>query len=182
MKEIKTKLTQDTSKIRAKKYMCPLKDECAYDVRPRWPESKEKTITTFGHKCEFAHHTFELKFRQEVNAKKKILENMLDNLDKKLLQEENPKPFIVGGAKFSECTGCSQKTMCAMCQLRKGVSRKLEKYRKKAADKYMKITKKDDFNTRLKERRNFDVEFNKKIGYFRKALVLFEARNFIILD
>jgi hypothetical protein len=181
MKEIKDRLAQDTSKIREKKYMCPLGESCSFDIRPRWPVSKEKTITTFGHNCDYAHHTFELKFRQEVNAKKKILENMLDNLEHKLLQEENPKPFIVGGAKFTECIGCSEQTMCATCQLRKGVLKKLTKYRQKAADRFAKIVKRENFNKKLNERRNFDIEFNKKIGFFRKALVLYEARNKILV-
>lgn len=174
-------LAEDLSKRRAKTLMCPLKDQCSDDIRPRWPASGIRTIKTFGHKCEFAHHTYELKFRQELNAKKKILKNMLEKLGNQLEGDIEKKPFIVGGAKFTECLGCGQKNLCSICQLRKGVAQKLKTFQDKAARSYMKITNKPSFQKKYKEKKEFTNEFIKKIGYLRKSLVLYESRKDIKL-
>jgi hypothetical protein len=46
-----------------KYHMCPLRDQCPDDIRPRWPNNDTKSILPFGTKCPFAHHVFELKFK-----------------------------------------------------------------------------------------------------------------------
>ena len=46
-----------------KSHMCPLRDQCPDDIRPRWPFNDNKSILPFGAKCPFAHHVFELKFK-----------------------------------------------------------------------------------------------------------------------
>lgn len=46
-----------------KSHMCPLRDQCPDDIRPRWPNKDNKTNLPFGAKCPFAHHVFELKFK-----------------------------------------------------------------------------------------------------------------------
>ena len=46
-----------------KSHMCPLRDQCPDDIRPRWPNNDNKSILPFGAKCPFAHHVFELKFK-----------------------------------------------------------------------------------------------------------------------
>jgi len=88
--------------------MCPLKDKCVDDIRPRWPVSNRKTISTFGEKCEYAHHTFELKFKSEVNARRKILENMLEKLSSQLEADPTKPAFVTGGAVFRDCIGCGE--------------------------------------------------------------------------
>jgi hypothetical protein len=45
-----------------KTIMCPLRDKCPHDIRPRWPTSNTKSITKFGYECPYAHHPMELRF------------------------------------------------------------------------------------------------------------------------
>lgn len=47
-------------KILYRTIMCPLKDKCPKDMRPRWPTSNTKSKTKFGEQCPFAHHPMEL--------------------------------------------------------------------------------------------------------------------------
>lgn len=39
-----------------KSMMCPLKDRCPGDIRPRWPMSNTTAHTKMGAKCPYAHH------------------------------------------------------------------------------------------------------------------------------
>jgi len=45
-----------------KSIMCPLKDKCPDDVRPRWPNTETKSISKLGRTCPYAHHYSELHF------------------------------------------------------------------------------------------------------------------------
>jgi hypothetical protein len=50
--------------------MCPFKEKCSKDKRPRWPTSAIKTQTSFGTECPYAHHAMELKFPEYSSLKK----------------------------------------------------------------------------------------------------------------
>lgn len=50
-------------KEQIKSHMCPLRDQCPDDIRPRWPNNDNKSNLPLGAKCPFAHHVFELKFK-----------------------------------------------------------------------------------------------------------------------
>lgn len=52
-----------------KSIMCPMRDKCLKDMRPRWPTSNTKSITQFGEECPFAHHPMELRFPEEIVTK-----------------------------------------------------------------------------------------------------------------
>lgn len=56
-------------KVLFRTIMCPLKDKCNRDKRPRWPTSNTKSITKFGLDCPFAHHPMELKFPESILTK-----------------------------------------------------------------------------------------------------------------
>lgn len=45
-----------------KSIMCPLRDRCPGDIRPRWPTSETKSISNLGNNCPYAHHYSELHF------------------------------------------------------------------------------------------------------------------------
>lgn len=45
-----------------KSIMCPLRDRCPDDVRPRWPNTETKSISKLGSGCPYAHHYSELHF------------------------------------------------------------------------------------------------------------------------
>jgi len=193
IREVEGLLEQDQSKNRSKMFkeksktlMCPLGDHCSEDIRPRWPNTNTKTISKFGSKCEFAHHVFELKFDKEVKAKKKMLNQTLSELNKKLQGDVEKPPFNPGGGVFTGCIGCGEelktkgisKGLCSSCQLRKGVNKKLEMYRQKAATKYLKITSKKSFLTQYHEKHDFEERLNLKMGYYRKACILYENERY----
>jgi len=193
IREVENLLEHDQSKTRSKMFkeksktmMCPLGDSCSEDIRPRWPNTNIKTISRFGSKCEFAHHVFELKFKNELQAKKKMLNQTLGELTKKLQGDVDKPPFNPGGAVFTGCIGCGEelrtkgisKGLCSSCQLRKGVSKKLEAYRQKAGQKFLKITSKKSFITQYHEKHEFEERLNLKVGYFRKACVLYENERY----
>lgn len=46
-----------------KSMMCPLREKCPDDVRPRWPNSEVKSVSELGKKCPYAHHYSELHFK-----------------------------------------------------------------------------------------------------------------------
>lgn len=189
IKALDSMLKADTKSIKTKTMMCPLGEECQEDIRPRWPTSNIKTISTFGHKCQFAHHTYELKFKQEVKARKQILENMITRLKQQFHADPKKPAFNPGGAVFSECIGCGEgsqdkedgrikgisKGLCSMCQLRKGVAARLEVYTEKANDRKIAITTRKDFLTKYYDKLDFEEKLKKKLGYYRKALVLYNS-------
>jgi tetratricopeptide (TPR) repeat protein len=194
IKEVEGMLQRDRIRTRqsrsrhpgAKIMMCPLKDECPEDIRPRWPSSSTKTISKFGKRCEFAHHAFELKFKQELAAKKKMLNKTLEDLNKKLDSDYQRPPFNPGGNVFTDCIGCGEelrrkgvsKGVCSSCQLRKGVNQKLQVYRQKAAMKYSKITQQKSFNEHYTEKLEDATRLNTKLGYYRKACVLYDNQRY----
>lgn len=193
VKEVEDMLNQDrmrfrskVTKSKSKTMMCPLGDQCSEDIRPRWPNTNTKTISKFGQKCEYAHHLFELKFEQEIKAKKKMLNNTLNELNKKLQSDYVKPAFNPGGGVFTDCIGCGEelrtkgisKGVCSSCQLKKGVSKKLEAYRQKAATKYLKITRQDSFLNQYHEKHDFEERLNLKMGYYRKACILYENERY----
>ena len=133
--------------------------------------SKKKFLTPFNSK--------------EVKAKKKMLNQTLSELNKKLQGDVEKPPFNPGGGIFTGCIGCGEelrtkgisKGLCSSCQLRKGVSKKLDMYRQKAATKYLKITSKKSFLTQYHEKHDFEERLNLKMGYYRKACILYENGN-----
>lgn len=82
------------------------RDECIYDIRPRWPHSGIKANTAFGMGCPYAHHVSEIKFEQEVKAKMKLKINLLKGFEK----DEDPsitKEWLPAGPIIS-CNGCGK--------------------------------------------------------------------------
>jgi hypothetical protein len=73
-----------SEKIIYKTIMCPLKDKCPHDIRPRWPTSNTKAITKFGKDCPFAHHPMELKFPESLITSMKSSFQTIKNLNSKL--------------------------------------------------------------------------------------------------
>ena len=62
-KPIDKNLSYSSRREQVKSHMCPLRDQCPDDIRPRWPNNDNKSILPFGAKCPFAHHVFELRFK-----------------------------------------------------------------------------------------------------------------------
>ncbi len=107
--------------------MCPLKEQCPSDIRPRWPHSGHKTFSKMGGECPYAHHTYELKFKKEVQSRTQMLHRMLKNVNKRMIEINNiQKPWNPAAGALTDCIGCGAafekrgaKGNCKTCQLRK---------------------------------------------------------------
>lgn len=138
--------------------MCPLKDQCPDDIRPRWPAAPTKSCMPLGAKCPFAHHVYEIRFKQELMSRQKTLNDMFKTVQSKLAGATSTKPWNPGGATFKDCIGCGRQIMqkyrkgvCATCDVRIKSQAKLDKYRQKAKATYEVITKKKGFSEHKKE-------------------------------
>jgi hypothetical protein len=67
-------------KILFRTIMCPLREKCPKDMRPRWPTSNTKSVTKFGEECPFAHHQMELKFPESIITKLSSTRHTIKNL------------------------------------------------------------------------------------------------------
>ena len=101
--------------------MCPLKEKCPSDKRPRWPTSNTKSITKFGSDCPYAHHQMELRFPESILTKHSASFETIKNLRAKLDTEKPKDVFKPAGALF-DCRGCNSKSSkhiggpCNLCR------------------------------------------------------------------
>lgn len=108
-------------KILFRSIMCPLKDKCPRDMRPRWPTSNTKSITKFGAECPFAHHPMELKFPESIITKLSASHQTIKNLRDSIDTMKPKEVFKPSGALF-ECSGCNSKSSkhiggpCNLCR------------------------------------------------------------------
>ena len=81
------------------------REECPYDIRPRWPYSEINVNVPMGLKCPYAHQISELKFENEIKERIKLKQKQLAGANK----EKDPviKPFIPTG-RLTSCVGCGQ--------------------------------------------------------------------------
>jgi hypothetical protein len=70
----------DPSKILFKSIMCPYKENCMEDIRPRWPTSDTKSVRILGYKCPYAHHSMELVFPESMIAKMNSTKSTMKSL------------------------------------------------------------------------------------------------------
>lgn len=88
-----------------KSIMCPLKEQCQYDQRPKWPHTYVKSYSPFGLSCPYAHHVSELKFVNEVKAKIRMKEKLIETLKKDtdpiIKDWVHPSPLV-------SCLGCGK--------------------------------------------------------------------------
>lgn len=77
-----------------KSMMCPLKDRCPGDIRPRWPMSNTTAHTKMGSKCPYAHHPSELHFEQQDCVTKKSMQGQIDKVNKMIEEAEGGKCWV----------------------------------------------------------------------------------------
>lgn len=198
IREIKIDLRRQIEKLKiedqreTKIYMCPCKDDnCPGDVKPRLNNSDVATNIQLGKNCSLAHHTFELRFKQEEIARKKARQRAIENLSK-LIQEYKPKPAWKPDGKLNDCLRCQQTFLykptdeskgptkvddyarslgcfCNKCALEQRLKMKHASFIEKAKEKNKQFKK--DPEQLAKELANC-----KKLGIYRKALTLFKNR------
>jgi len=111
-----------------KTIMCPFKDKCPKDKKPRWPDSNVTSVTQFGEACPFAHHTMEIQFPEKIITEISAAKNAIKNLQKKAISEQKEKPFIPTGGLYN-CNGCG-KEVCNWCKYQKSAEETMKKYNK----------------------------------------------------
>jgi hypothetical protein len=172
--------------------MCPLKDQCPLDLRPRWPHSDLGAGVPFGGKCPYAHQISELKFEQEINEKIKLRKNLLKTLEK----DEDPiieESWVPAGPIIS-CTGCGKtftekekgkkgggsrvtmKGLCGFCRYNQKNELDLKKDQASAKKSNEKILKKMNYQGKPEE---IDQDYMKKFGQLKKAISLYSFRRYV---
>lgn len=87
----------------------------------------------------FAHHLYELRFRQELRARKTALRGTLKAVTERLGGNLAIKAWNPGGNTMKLCIGCSEKALCSECAMKKKNIATLEILRRKAKKAYLKI-------------------------------------------
>jgi hypothetical protein len=73
--------------------VCPLKEKCPKDMRPKRLTSNSKSINKFGEECQFPHHQLELKFPESIITKLSVSHNSIKNL-KGQINSAKPNEFF----------------------------------------------------------------------------------------
>jgi hypothetical protein len=161
-----------------KTFMCPLKDEkCPGDIKPRWPRTDERSFTQLGKNCQFAHHTFELRFEQEQRARKRARASAAAQLKARLTADVKSVTWIPDGA-VTDCPTCyvtfvqdkskadkASMCVCNKCKLSQRLVDKQNGFLQRAKATNAKKTIDPDRHTKA-------AVYSKKLGLFRKANTL----------
>lgn len=158
-----------------KEFMCPLGEKCPDYLGPRWPTTDTRTFLPFGAKCPLAHHTSELRFAQEEKVKTKMLKDLKKALDKKLGNEGSKDVFMPGGNSIKGCFGCGKCSYCNFSRFNKG---KESEFKKKADKKFEEMKKEEGVKNKQERLKEADESLRKKLGFFRKATILFEIERY----
>ena len=170
-----------------KTIMCPLKEKCKNDNRPRWPKSATFNFQQMGETCPYAHHVSELKFPETLSTRIMAIDNMKKNALKEVDNKNVKKPFIPASnltdCKYTADSSCH----CNICKHRfaakeneRSHSIKSKKYynimkgREDAViTEYMKDIEALKNDTETKNRFLITDDFCKKFGYLKKACILY---------
>jgi len=124
--------------------------------------------------------------------RKQMLKNNLKMLDKHLSSADVvPAVWIPGGRNFVDCIGCGEqlgskgqkggyvkKGLCAMCEMRKAITKKLEDYLIKATIKRKEMTSTRTFKQKQAFKKVEDESFNKKLGFLQRANILYAKERY----
>lgn len=145
-----------------KSIMCPFKEKCQDDQRPRWPTSSTKNNTQFGSNCPFAHHPMELTFPEQALIKDQALKNKIKKVEDSVDKLHDNKTWMPSG-QYQDKNNLPQNVD--------------PKKVKTLRDKIVKAdpATKEDIESKKKfdEEMNLDDNFAKKFGLLKKACVLY---------
>lgn len=174
-------------KILFRSIMCPLKEKCPRDMRPRWPTSNTKSITKFGEECPYAHHMMELKFPETIITKFNSMSNTIKQLRDKVDAEKPKEVFRPSGALF-DCVGCNSKSSkhiggpCNLCRYKemaatssaKFVDKKRMESLRKSLDKREseEVKQEQKEMSQIMKILDLDNNYTVKFGLLKKACVL----------
>ena len=127
-----------------------------------------------------------------MKVRRQMLKNNLKMLDKHLSAADVvQQAWIPGGRKFVDCIGCGEqlgskgqkggyvkKGLCASCEMRKAITRKLEGYLVKAKLKRGEMTSTKTFKQKQIMRQNEDENFNKKLGFLQRSNILYSKERY----
>lgn len=130
--------------------------------------------------------------RTELKTRRKMLENNLKMLDKHLSSMDVAQiVWVPGGRTIVDCIGCGEqlgskgqkggyvkKGLCAMCEIRKAITKKLEGYLTKANLKRKEIVKQKSFRDKNKIKKMNEENLNKKLGFLQRANLLYSKERY----
>ena len=163
---------------KVKEFMCPLGLNCPSYRGDRWPVSdKNKGINPIGHNCPLAHHPFELYFTSQKRRDERLRENLKQKLGEK-------KRTLVGEGKAWKTAGqmnfCPAKCgKCNYCKFKEKADSLEKDFMEKGKSRNFVVKdpyKREKKNNSIMETANDNM--CKKVGYYRRALVLFSKERF----
>ena len=128
--------------------MCPLRDRCPKDIRPRWPMSNISAQTKMGNSCLFAHHPSELVFKESDCMTIKGLQNKIELIQKSIEEERGMMQKVEKGGK-------NLKIIRSMME------------------KSKKLNNSESVIAKMEEKKESDDFYTKKLGKLRRATVLY---------
>ncbi|CAK56828.1 unnamed protein product (macronuclear) [Paramecium tetraurelia] len=167
----------DLRKLTVKDQMCPLGQDCP-SIQTRWPNSNVSGVTPIGAECMFAHHPYELRFRQELRARKTALRGTLKAVTERLGGNLAIKAWNPAGNTMKLCIGCSEKALCSECAMKKKNIASLEILRRKAKKAYLKIKERPKFKERRKMEEKEAKNYNIKLSCLSRANALYNKERF----
>ena len=175
-------------KILYRSIMCPLKDKCPRDQRPRWPTSNTKAVTKFGQECPYAHHPMELRFPETIFSKLSAGFQTIKHI-KGQIDTAKPKEVFKPAGGLFECVGCNSKSgkhiggPCNLCRYKEMAKTQTDKFNdkqkkeslRKSMDKRVMREEHEDTDELHKIAKLLDLDNNYtlKFGLLKKACVLF---------
>jgi hypothetical protein len=168
--------------------MCPLRDKCPNDIRPRWPTSNTKSITKFGETCPYAHHPMELRFPEQVLTKLSSANQTIKKLREKIDNEKPKEAFKPSGTLY-DCVGCNSKSSkhiggpCNLCRYKEMANissaqfvdkKRIDSLRRSLDKRESKEEKEDHKEMKdIMKMLDLDGNYTVKFGLLKKACVLF---------
>jgi len=156
--------------------MCPLKEDCPHDLRPRYPHSDVNLKVPMGLNCPYAHHISELKFENEIKERIKL---KLKQLTSKKDKDPVIKPFVPTG-RLTSCVGCGNggrnKGVCNFCRYNLKNKERLKHDKIAAKQENVKILERINYQSKKPE--DWDKDYITKFGLLKRSNVLFNFRRF----
>ncbi len=181
-KRSQTRMDDGKEMILYRTIMCPLREKCPSDMRPRWPTSNTRSKTKFGQECPFAHHPMELQFPESIITKLSASRHTIKALREKV-DKEKPKDVFKPSGKLFDCVGCFQKGPCNLCRYKEMADKSSAKFNDKnrkeslrrSMEKRESSEVKSDYKamTQIMEELDLDENYTLKFGHLKKACVLF---------
>lgn len=159
--------------------MCPLGQHCPDYLNNRWPISTKKGTEPIGKDCPFAHHPFHLQSSHFLRTNKTLKKDLIKKLENEVkgIGQTNVEKTAWNPAGNPLCVpdryaniGDSRQAFSKFNQ------DKLDKFTAKSLEHNVKLKNSAKVKERMKEMKLDEDNYRKKVGYLKRATLLYEKR------